>query len=195
MFSIIGLLQIYIYIYIAHKNDTNQKYKIQILLTALNKIAIVRIEAHLFAMLKKMFLTTIHHWIRNCTSHCTSYNMVGDTLAKVPEVRFRSSWNISEGNAYTRCLMHPQNKNSEGFVRLDEPKAILRNHNTKWFFAGISLEWPVGYLILYVEGSSYIRTKHSGGHSTANSLENRILCPSEVLSKGITLTCLCNIPG
>ncbi|GBM29487.1 hypothetical protein AVEN_255864-1 [Araneus ventricosus] len=41
--------------------------------------------------------------------------MAGDTLAQASVIRFRSSCNVGGGDAYTRCLMYPQRKKSNGF--------------------------------------------------------------------------------
>ncbi|GBM16134.1 hypothetical protein AVEN_163152-1 [Araneus ventricosus] len=57
----------------------------------------------------------IHIWTRDCTSHCPLYNMAGDTLAQASVIRFRSSYNFRGGVAYTRCLMYPHRKKSNGF--------------------------------------------------------------------------------
>ncbi|GBO46514.1 hypothetical protein AVEN_199514-1 [Araneus ventricosus] len=58
---------------------------------------------------------TIHTWTRDCTSRCTLYNMAGDTLTRASVMRFRSSCNVGGGVAYTRCLMYPHRKKSNGF--------------------------------------------------------------------------------
>ncbi|GBL80291.1 hypothetical protein AVEN_92217-1 [Araneus ventricosus] len=57
-------------------------------------------------------------------------------------------------------------------------EAILRN-------AGMCPECTVGHLILCAEGRRRVGTIHSGGHSTANPLENRILRPSFSLFLGV----------
>ncbi|GBO02620.1 hypothetical protein AVEN_71588-1 [Araneus ventricosus] len=41
--------------------------------------------------------------------------MAGDTLAQASVIRFRSSCNVGGGVAYTRCLMYPHRKKSNGF--------------------------------------------------------------------------------
>ncbi|GBM43033.1 hypothetical protein AVEN_215167-1 [Araneus ventricosus] len=58
---------------------------------------------------------TIHIWTRDCTFPCTLYNMACDTLAQASVIRFRSSCNVGGGVAYTRCLMYPHRKKSNGF--------------------------------------------------------------------------------
>ncbi|GBN42418.1 hypothetical protein AVEN_123103-1 [Araneus ventricosus] len=45
--------------------------------------------------------------------------MAGDTLAQASVIRFRSSCNVGGGVAYTRCLMYPHRKKSNG-LRSDE---------------------------------------------------------------------------
>ncbi|GBM86203.1 hypothetical protein AVEN_239236-1 [Araneus ventricosus] len=57
----------------------------------------------------------IHICTRDCTSRCTLYNMAGDMLAQASVIRFRSSCNVGGGVAYTRCLMYPHRKKSNGF--------------------------------------------------------------------------------
>ncbi|GBM43828.1 hypothetical protein AVEN_166225-1 [Araneus ventricosus] len=42
--------------------------------------------------------------------------MAGDTLAQASVIRFRSSFNVSGGVAYTRCLMYLHRKKSNGFM-------------------------------------------------------------------------------
>ncbi|GBN39232.1 hypothetical protein AVEN_259531-1 [Araneus ventricosus] len=41
--------------------------------------------------------------------------MAGDTLAQASVIRFRSSCNVGGGVKYTRCLMYPHRKMSNGF--------------------------------------------------------------------------------
>ncbi|GBM55294.1 hypothetical protein AVEN_272363-1 [Araneus ventricosus] len=41
--------------------------------------------------------------------------MAGGTLAQSSVIRFRSSCNVGGGVAYTRCLMYPHRKKSNGF--------------------------------------------------------------------------------
>ncbi|GBM76108.1 hypothetical protein AVEN_18942-1 [Araneus ventricosus] len=41
--------------------------------------------------------------------------MAGDTLAQASVIRFQSSCNVGGGFAYTRCLMYPHRKKSNGF--------------------------------------------------------------------------------
>ncbi|GBL78486.1 hypothetical protein AVEN_42970-1 [Araneus ventricosus] len=41
--------------------------------------------------------------------------MAGDTLAQASLIRFRNSCNVGGGVAYTRCLMYPHSKKSNGF--------------------------------------------------------------------------------
>ncbi|GBL99868.1 hypothetical protein AVEN_162859-1 [Araneus ventricosus] len=57
---------------------------------------------------------TILIWTRDCTFRCTLYNMAGDTLAQASVIRFRSSCNVGRWVAYTRCLMYPHRKMSNG---------------------------------------------------------------------------------
>ncbi|GBM44855.1 hypothetical protein AVEN_201099-1 [Araneus ventricosus] len=57
-------------------------------------------------------------------------------------------------------------------------EAMLLNHHIRLLVAGMCLECTVGHLIPYAEGRRRVGTIHSGGHSTANPLENRILRPS-----------------
>ncbi|GBO45786.1 hypothetical protein AVEN_30481-1, partial [Araneus ventricosus] len=49
------------------------------------------------------------------TSRCILYNMAGDTLAQASVIRFRSSWNVGRGVAYTRCLVYPHRRKCNGF--------------------------------------------------------------------------------
>ncbi|GBM66041.1 hypothetical protein AVEN_39593-1 [Araneus ventricosus] len=58
---------------------------------------------------------TIRIWTRDCTSRCSSYNMASDTLEQTSVIRFRSYCNVGGGVAYTRCLMYPHRKKSNGF--------------------------------------------------------------------------------
>ncbi|GBN69720.1 hypothetical protein AVEN_272430-1 [Araneus ventricosus] len=58
---------------------------------------------------------TIYISTRDCTSRCTFYNMAGDTLAQASVIRFQSYCNVAGGVAYTRCLMYPHRKRSNGF--------------------------------------------------------------------------------
>ncbi|GBM00905.1 hypothetical protein AVEN_151367-1 [Araneus ventricosus] len=57
-------------------------------------------------------------------------------------------------------------------------EAILRNHHTRGLVAGMCPECTVGHMMPCSEGRRRIGTIHSGGHSTVNPLENRILRPS-----------------
>ncbi|GBN51829.1 hypothetical protein AVEN_23550-1 [Araneus ventricosus] len=59
--------------------------------------------------------STIHIWTRDFTSRCTLYNMAGDTLTQASVKWFRSSCSVGGEVAYTRCLMCPHRKKSNGF--------------------------------------------------------------------------------
>ncbi|GBM73277.1 hypothetical protein AVEN_158152-1 [Araneus ventricosus] len=54
-------------------------------------------------------------------------------------------------------------------------EAILRNHHTRSLVAGMCPDCTVGHFIPCGEGRRRGGIIHSGGHSTANPLENRIL--------------------
>ncbi|GBO42320.1 hypothetical protein AVEN_40759-1 [Araneus ventricosus] len=114
---------------------------------------------------------------RDCTSRCTLYNMADDTLVQASVIRFRSSCSVGGGVAYTRCLMYPHRKSPMGSGQVNVG-AILRNHHTRGLITGMCPECTVGHLIPSAEGRRRVRTIHSGGHSTANPLENGILRPS-----------------
>ncbi|GBO39029.1 hypothetical protein AVEN_130151-1 [Araneus ventricosus] len=101
--------------------------------------------------------------------------MAGDTLAQASVIRFRSSCNVGGGVANTLGLMYPHRKKSIGF-RSGERRGHSTHHHTD--VAGMCPECTVGHLIPCAEGRRRVGTIHSGGHSTANLLENRILRPS-----------------
>ncbi|GBM13746.1 hypothetical protein AVEN_90011-1 [Araneus ventricosus] len=69
--------------------------------------------------IKRCPSATLHIWTRDCTSRYKLYNMADDTLSQASLIRLRSSCNIGGGVAYTRCLMYPNRKKSNGF-RPDE---------------------------------------------------------------------------
>ncbi|GBO19017.1 hypothetical protein AVEN_46678-1 [Araneus ventricosus] len=66
-------------------------------------------------------------------------------------------------------------------------EATLHNHRTRWLVAGMCPECTVGHLIPCVYGRRRFGTIYSGGHSTANPLENRILRPSFSLFFRVTI--------
>ncbi|GBL87342.1 hypothetical protein AVEN_270587-1 [Araneus ventricosus] len=103
--------------------------------------------------------------------------MAGDTLSQASAIRFRSSCNVGGGVAYTRCLIIPTEKSPMGSGQVNV-EAILHNHYTRLLVAGMCPECTVGLLIPSAEGRRRVGTIHSGGHSMANPLENRILRPS-----------------
>ncbi|GBN23624.1 hypothetical protein AVEN_211717-1 [Araneus ventricosus] len=100
--------------------------------------------------------------------------MAGDSLAQATVIRFRSSCSVGGGVAYIRCLMYPHRKSPlvSGQVKVE---AILRNHNIRCLVAGMCPECNVRPMIPCAEARRRVGTIHSGGHSTANPLENRIL--------------------
>ncbi|GBM25460.1 hypothetical protein AVEN_196149-1, partial [Araneus ventricosus] len=83
--------------------------------------------------------------IHICTSRCTLYNMAGDTPAQASVIRFRSSCNISGGVAYTRCLMYPHRKRSDGF-RSGERGGHSTQPPYPMVVAGMCPECTVGHL-------------------------------------------------
>ncbi|GBO19216.1 hypothetical protein AVEN_20831-1 [Araneus ventricosus] len=86
-----------------------------ICLIALNKTALAGKRLIYLPCTKWCPSATIHIWTRDCTSRCTLYNMAGYTLAQASVIRFRSSCNVGGGVTYTRCLMYPHRKKSNGF--------------------------------------------------------------------------------
>ncbi|GBM74204.1 hypothetical protein AVEN_203405-1 [Araneus ventricosus] len=103
--------------------------------------------------------------------------MAGDTLAQASVIRFRSSCNVGGRVTYTRCLMYPHRKKSNEFRSGERG-----GHSTQPLYPmtccwNVS-ECTVGHLIPCAEEHRRVGTVHSGGHSTANPLENRILRPS-----------------
>ncbi|GBN40252.1 hypothetical protein AVEN_106827-1 [Araneus ventricosus] len=83
-----------------------------ICLIALNRIALVKMRLIYLSCSKWCPSATMDIWARDCTCRCTLYNMAGDTLAQASVIQFRSS--VGGGVAYTRCLMYPHRKKSNG---------------------------------------------------------------------------------
>ncbi|GBN19974.1 hypothetical protein AVEN_149228-1 [Araneus ventricosus] len=103
--------------------------------------------------------------------------MAGDTLAQASVIRFQSSCNVGGGLVYTRCLMYPQRKKSSGFWSGER-----EGHSTQPSYPKTCC-WNVSRVYCWTldtlcGGRRRVGTIHSGGHSTANPLENRILRPS-----------------
>ncbi|GBN57155.1 hypothetical protein AVEN_216311-1 [Araneus ventricosus] len=103
--------------------------------------------------------------------------MTGDTLAQASVIRFRSSCNGGGGVAYTRCLMYIRRKKSNGFRSGERGDYSMQPPFPMTCCWNVP-ECTVGHLIPGVEGRSRVGIIHSGSHSTANPLENRILRPS-----------------
>ncbi|GBN85562.1 hypothetical protein AVEN_37034-1 [Araneus ventricosus] len=98
--------------------------------------------------------------------------MAGDTLTQVFVIRFRSSWNVGGGVAYTRCLMYSHRKKSNGFRSGERG-----GHSTQLPYPMTSC-WNVFRMYCWtfdIKWRRRVGTKHSRGHSMANPLENRIL--------------------
>ncbi|GBN63726.1 hypothetical protein AVEN_114068-1 [Araneus ventricosus] len=103
--------------------------------------------------------------------------MAGDTLAQASLIRFRSSYNVGVRVAYTRCLMYPHRKKSNGFRSCERG-----GHSTQPPYQ-MTCCWNVSRMYCWTldtlyEGRRRVGTIHSEDHSTANPLENRILRPS-----------------
>ncbi|GBL84666.1 hypothetical protein AVEN_191122-1 [Araneus ventricosus] len=66
--------------------------------------------------------------------------MAGETLEQASVIRFRSSCNVGGGVAYTRCLMYPHRKKSNGFRSGKEkegftPTAISQCARDHWIIS------------------------------------------------------------
>ncbi|GBM41985.1 hypothetical protein AVEN_146901-1 [Araneus ventricosus] len=103
--------------------------------------------------------------------------MAGGTLAQASVIRFRSSYNVGGGVAYTRCLMYPHRKKSNGFRSGERGR-----HSTQPPYS-MTCCWDVSRMYCWTldtlcGGAPSCWNHTFPRYSTANPLENRILRPS-----------------
>ncbi|GBN88373.1 hypothetical protein AVEN_259528-1 [Araneus ventricosus] len=100
--------------------------------------------------------------------------MAGDTLAQASVIRFRSSCSVGGRVAYTRCLMHPQRKKSNGF-RSGERGGHSTQPPYPMTCCGNVSRMYCWTLDTLCRGAPSCWKYTYRGHSTANPLENQIL--------------------